>query len=425
MSHIDEGVLHAHLDGALRPGQADWAAAEAHLDVCHDCRRRLAEARGIRDGAATLLAGMSAKPLPRPSFQELAAAGAARRVDVLPAPVTVPARRRAPRWWNSPGKLAWAASLMLAVGAGWIGRQLAVEESFGVPSAALQRDASSPSAEQAASSSGAEDVAGNVEFETAPPPRPTSGDAVGALPEATGAREDVGAYGTDPATRANEARQQGQGDPEGLARLNESELQKEAAADRPGEANRDAVLEEDVVAPENVAAAPQRRLAEEAAEPTDERSRVQVSGLATDPVAAKAESSALCYVAVARGEPGAREMDDLAQNAERADGDAVSDAPHFVERIRLAADRTAGALVGGVAYVGYWADVGEDSIDVRLSDGQRQLALSLRPDGSAMHGRLTRAADARAGVADGEGFADDGTDGQAITLDAVACPTDP
>ncbi|MGI9039351.1 MAG: hypothetical protein ACR2GQ_10865 [Gemmatimonadota bacterium] len=409
MSHIDEGVLHAHLDGALRPGQADWVVAEAHLDVCHDCRHRLADAREVRDGAAMLLAGASAKPLAMPSFQELAAAGAARRVDVAPPPVTAASRPRGPRWWNSPGKLAWAASLMLAVGAGWIGRQLTVEDGFDLPRASLQRDASAPS-----------------------------------LEEAAGARENFGGYRIDPTARANEARQGGQDDPADAALRNESELQKEAAANRPDDADRDAAVNDEAPAPQAVAAAPQRRMAEDAedaGEATDERARAQITGQEANRVAAKAESSALCYVAVVGGEAGARGLDDLAQNAAGADRDEAVDASLAMERIRLGADRTAGALVGGVAFVGYWADVGEDTIDVRLSDGQRQLAISLRPDGSAMYGTLTRApagrADAagsddaddedgaEADVALGRAFADGEGQGLPIRLEAAACPTDP
>lgn len=398
MSHIDEGVLHAHLDGALRPGHADWATAEAHLDVCHDCRRRLAEARELRDGAATLLAGMSTKPLPQPSFQELAAAGAARRLDLSPPPVTAPPRRRGPRWWNSPGRLAWAASLVLAVGAGWIGRQLAVEEGLDIPRAAS--------------------ISGGEAFEQEVPPGADEGAATPS--EETDARSNVAGYRLDPTAQANEARRAEEAAPIDLLRT-ESELQKQAAADQSDADNRDAGLDD---APEATAASPQRRLAEEAAEPATGQERGQLAAQ----VVAKSESGALCYMAVVGG---ARESGVRARDAIAADRVEAPDEAQAVERIRLGADRTAGALVGGVAYVGYWADVGEDSIDVRLTDGERQLALNLRPEGSAMYGTLTRAAAGRADAADanmeGEAAAADGEigGGRPITLEAAACPTDP
>src|SRR3989442_11997677 len=45
MSHVDEGTLHAYLDGALPPGER--SQVDAHLAECRDCRERLAAARGL------------------------------------------------------------------------------------------------------------------------------------------------------------------------------------------------------------------------------------------------------------------------------------------------------------------------------------------------------------------------------------------
>lgn len=146
MSHIAEGLLHAHLDGALEPADRErWAEAEAHLAVCEDCRRRLEAARELRDAASVLLAAAAVPPAERPSFDTLVAEAGRRRSDAsdtaagsVGVGTEVPRAREARyppprRWWGSPTKLAWAASLVLAVGAGWIGRQLVVEEGGDVP----------------------------------------------------------------------------------------------------------------------------------------------------------------------------------------------------------------------------------------------------------------------------------------------------
>ena len=45
MQHLDEGTIHAWLDGALAPNEAH--AAEAHVQTCVACAQSLAEARGL------------------------------------------------------------------------------------------------------------------------------------------------------------------------------------------------------------------------------------------------------------------------------------------------------------------------------------------------------------------------------------------
>jgi hypothetical protein len=99
MSHLDEGQLHALLDGEL--SETERRAAEAHLEDCGECRRSLLEARELLAGADELIAAVEVPP---------AAAGGAARTGA-------PARRRFP--WRS---LAWAASLVAAVGLGWTAR---------------------------------------------------------------------------------------------------------------------------------------------------------------------------------------------------------------------------------------------------------------------------------------------------------------
>jgi len=96
MSHADDGTLHAYLDGQLSP--VELAQLEAHLASCPACRGRLEEERALVERADALLA---------------AAAPPERALPPFPA-----VRRRSPlRRFRLP--LTWAATVLLAVGAGW------------------------------------------------------------------------------------------------------------------------------------------------------------------------------------------------------------------------------------------------------------------------------------------------------------------
>ena len=142
MSHVTEGALHAYLDGALD----EYPAAEAerirgHLDSCAACASRLVEERQIRSDASAML-GLAAPDVDMPSLEELRAY----------VKTTRPAR---PAVATRMYRLSWAASVMLALGAGWLVRDgqiqpLPVTESdFG--------DAAAPSIR----SSDAEGIAGD------------------------------------------------------------------------------------------------------------------------------------------------------------------------------------------------------------------------------------------------------------------------
>jgi len=135
MSHIAEGLLHAHVDGALMPDDPDWARAEVHLAQCDECRGRLAEARRLWTAVGGILAGANAPETERPVFADLVEQARSRQEEHRGA-----AMRRRPPWWRSPAKLAWAASLVLAVGAGWMGRALLVSPDLS-PSAPEVRQA--------------------------------------------------------------------------------------------------------------------------------------------------------------------------------------------------------------------------------------------------------------------------------------------
>lgn len=128
MSHVDEGRLHAFLDGAL--GAADPADAERvelHLAACADCRAKLDEAARLRDEAAALLGAATPRPLETPSFASIRARAAAiANEPVAPVAARVdPSRSRGRGWLHasltSPfNGLAWAATVVLAVGLGWM-----------------------------------------------------------------------------------------------------------------------------------------------------------------------------------------------------------------------------------------------------------------------------------------------------------------
>jgi len=125
MQHVDEGLLHAWLDGeraALGPARAE--EVRRHLDGCAECRTRLGEARDLRDRADALLRGGSPVGAEIPPFESLAG--------------RVPARRSRTRM------LAWAASLVLALGAGWLARGAPDPGEPSARAAAAPRPAPSP-----------------------------------------------------------------------------------------------------------------------------------------------------------------------------------------------------------------------------------------------------------------------------------------
>jgi len=107
MSHVDEGALHAYLDGALD----EYPAGEArrirqHLDVCAACADQLAAERRVREEARAIL-GRAAPDVDVPGLEELKARARASQ------PTRTPASARLYR-------LGWVASVVLALGVGWL-----------------------------------------------------------------------------------------------------------------------------------------------------------------------------------------------------------------------------------------------------------------------------------------------------------------
>lgn len=95
MSHLDEGMIHALLDGEIP--SAELPPIQAHLGACAECRARLAEEQELLETSDRLI-----------ELIEVPAAGA-----------TAAARPVSPvhRIWSR--NLAWAATVVLAAGIGY------------------------------------------------------------------------------------------------------------------------------------------------------------------------------------------------------------------------------------------------------------------------------------------------------------------
>jgi hypothetical protein len=91
MPHLDEGTLHALVDGEIPSGELE--PIRAHLAACDACRRALDETRDLAGEALSLVEALDG------------AEGAGGR----------PGRRAGPGWRH----LAWAASVVLAAGLGY------------------------------------------------------------------------------------------------------------------------------------------------------------------------------------------------------------------------------------------------------------------------------------------------------------------
>src|SRR3989442_7040179 len=96
MSHVDDGTLHAYLDGELSP--AEVQGVEAHLAQCPACRGRLDEERALITRAGELLALAAPPDRELPPF---------RAGDVKPLTRL---------WWKARLPLAWAATVVVALG---------------------------------------------------------------------------------------------------------------------------------------------------------------------------------------------------------------------------------------------------------------------------------------------------------------------
>ncbi|HSM04031.1 MAG TPA: hypothetical protein VK858_05395, partial [Longimicrobiales bacterium] len=120
MSHVDEGDLHAYLDGALdqvHPA-ADAERIRVHLRECPQCAERLEAEKTVRAEADAILAGSPVGGVDMPPFEDLRARSEkGSREGSGKGRGGASARRR----------LAWAASFVVALGAGWWARQATLD----------------------------------------------------------------------------------------------------------------------------------------------------------------------------------------------------------------------------------------------------------------------------------------------------------
>jgi hypothetical protein len=96
MSHVDDGALHAYLDGELPP--VERARLEAHVAECPACRTQLEEERALLERASQLLGLAQPVERPAPPMHQL---------------------RRPRLVWRLRVPIAWAASVTLALGLGY------------------------------------------------------------------------------------------------------------------------------------------------------------------------------------------------------------------------------------------------------------------------------------------------------------------
>jgi hypothetical protein len=99
MLHLDEGTVHAWLDGELPPDDAESAAR--HVATCAECQTLVAEARGLMAGASRIVSALDAGP-----------------AGVIPPAQGGPSSSR--RTWRrfalTPMRMSIAATIVVAVG---------------------------------------------------------------------------------------------------------------------------------------------------------------------------------------------------------------------------------------------------------------------------------------------------------------------
>jgi hypothetical protein len=180
MRHITDGELHAYLDGALdhlAGGRGD--EVREHLETCSACRERLQDEGGVREGAQRLLDLSAPGEIPLPSFEELRARAEASE-DSGGGERALPHRRGLFRGMT----LAWAATVVLALGVGWMGGQLwesplqgNLYRSESLDPLVRNEAEQGPAAEEGVAAGALDEVGRDAEA-----PEPVSSDAVDVVP---------------------------------------------------------------------------------------------------------------------------------------------------------------------------------------------------------------------------------------------------
>jgi len=179
MQHLDEGTIHAWLDGQLPRDEA--LEVEAHVAECRQCADAVAEARGLIAASSRILTALDSVPrevVPKqPSFRAAEEAARAQAIADAAADALVPlgpVTRRAHRRWFNGASLAAAAAIVVAIGTVTVmqrsGREVGILAS---------KPASPASATSGAFMDSAASVATAPPPQTAPTPSPTATGSLG------------------------------------------------------------------------------------------------------------------------------------------------------------------------------------------------------------------------------------------------------
>jgi hypothetical protein len=124
MRHVTDGELHAFLDGAMDslPGERGKEVRD-HLSSCPVCRERLQDEELVRSQAKGILGDPALGELALPTFEELRERAEAPGSDSAASSgeSDTEIHYRGPMRGLS---LAWAATIVLALGVGWMGGQV-------------------------------------------------------------------------------------------------------------------------------------------------------------------------------------------------------------------------------------------------------------------------------------------------------------
>jgi hypothetical protein len=232
MPHVDEGTLHALLDGGLRaedPARA--AAVQAHLQACPDCRALAGDAAETRAAVGRILDATG--PDIRPDFQEVLvrAGGPLRQEDGGDRASRLRRHARTTR------AAAWAATVVLALGTGYLIRDRLVTDTSPAATARV-------SAAEARRAPTGDAPTGAETWPAPAAPEPAAPEPAAEAPARAAAREparpQVAGARTDDAPAV--------GAIAGEPRI--AEAGTEAAEDRPDAPREDVALRRAVPAPE-------------------------------------------------------------------------------------------------------------------------------------------------------------------------------
>lgn len=112
--HLDEGTIHAWLDGALAPDES--ATIEAHVASCERCAAGVAEARGLMAAASRVLSALDDIPagvIPGSRDEGGAPRDQLARLRARHASEKAASRRR---WWRNGQMVAAASVVFVALG---------------------------------------------------------------------------------------------------------------------------------------------------------------------------------------------------------------------------------------------------------------------------------------------------------------------